>query len=69
MTPKGTKSTLITNGILNLGSIGLQFYLGNYVGLGIVQIVLLLIASLLLFFASGNVSKENKPKDPNLPKM
>lgn len=53
LTPKGKISTRITIGVLNFFIIGLQFYLGNYVGLGMFQIVLLLIAS-LLFFLAGN---------------
>lgn len=57
-TGKRKKSDLVTYGILNLAFVGLQIFgLQNYVGLGIVQIVLLAIASLLFFTAKG------KPKN------
>lgn len=49
-TRKAKKSDYTTFGILNMAFIGLQFYYGTYVGLGIVQIVLLFIAGMLFFF-------------------
>lgn len=56
-TGKRRKSDVITYGILNLVSIALQFYFGTYLGLGIVQMVLLFIAA-LLFFMSPKMQSE-----------
>lgn len=48
------KSDLTTFAVLNLVFIGLQLYYHTYVGLGIIQICLLLVASLLYLFARPN---------------
>lgn len=56
-TGKRRKSDVFTYGILNLVFIGLQFYFGTYLGLGIVQMVLLFIAS-LMFFISPKMQNE-----------
>lgn len=48
-TKKFKKSETITWGIIDLGLIGVQFYWGEYAGLGSVPMVLLLIASVLFF--------------------
>ncbi len=70
LTPKGTRSTQITIGILNFFVIGLQFYWRYYVGLGILQICLLAIASLLFFLSPSSVSdKQKNYRNKNLPKM
>lgn len=48
------KSDLTTFAVLNLVFIGLQLYYHTYVGLGIIQICLLVVASLLYLFARPN---------------
>ena len=48
------KSDLTTFAVLNLVFIGLQLYYHTYVGLGIIQICLLVVASLLYLFSRPN---------------
>ena len=61
-TGRRAKSDLIIYGIINLAFIGIQFYFGTYVGLGIVQMVLLGVAALLYFIAKG-VPRVKKNKE------
>jgi len=49
-TKRAKKKDFTTYGILNMLFIGLQFYYGTYVGLGILQMVLLFISGMLFFF-------------------
>ena len=65
-TGRRAKSDLIIYGIINLAFIGIQFYFGTYVGLGIVQMVLLGVAALLYFIAKG-VPRVKKNKENEQP--
>ena len=56
-TGKRRKSDVVTYGVLNIVFLALQFYFGTYLGLGMVQMILLLIAA-ILFFISPNYKKE-----------
>ena len=50
-TGKRRKKDVITYAIVNIGVVLVQFYFGTYAGLGILQIVLLIISSLLYFIS------------------
>ena len=63
-TSKATKSSLIVFGILDLFFAGVQIFCNYYSGLGAVQIILLLIAGFLSFFASANAPSSKKVKRP-----
>lgn len=51
---KRKKADFIVYGILNLVFIALQFYYASYVGLGILQMILLLIAAICFFVSAQN---------------
>lgn len=47
--PHTTNTSLKAIGVLNLMFVVLQYFIGGYVGLGYLQMALLIVASLLLF--------------------
>ena len=67
-TGKRRRKHAITSGILDLMCIGMEFYTGLYKALGLLQIILLIIAACLLFFAKKPETEPiKKPERQALP--
>lgn len=50
LSPRAKTSSYKTNAVTNLGLVAVQYFFGSYIGLGYLQMILLITASIFLFF-------------------